>query len=109
QTRPTRVVLHYTKGGYNCLHQDLYGKVAFPLQLTVLLSDPEADFAGGEFVLGEQRPRAQAAAHVVTPSSSRCFGGPPRRPARAASSSWWSSGRAPSPPRMWSRSRAAKR
>ena len=65
QTRPTPLVLHYTKGGYNCLHQDLYGKVAFPLQLTVLLSDPEADFTGGEFVLVEQRPRAQSAAHVV--------------------------------------------
>jgi hypothetical protein len=63
--RAHAAVLRYSKGGYNCLHQDLYGKVAFPLQLTVLLSDPEADFTGGEFVLVEQRPRAQSAAHVV--------------------------------------------
>src|SRR4029450_1435634 len=55
QTRPAPVGLHYTKGGSNLPHQALYGKVAFPLQLTVLLSDPQADFAGGEFVLVEQR------------------------------------------------------
>ncbi len=65
QTRPTPLLLHYTAGGYNCLHQDLYGAVAFPLQATVLLSDPTADFTGGEFLLVEQRPRAQSAGHVV--------------------------------------------
>ena len=65
QTKPTPLLLHYTAGGYNCLHQDLYGAVAFPLQATVLLSDPAADFAGGEFLLVEQRPRAQSAGHVV--------------------------------------------
>jgi hypothetical protein len=65
QTKPTPLILHYAKGGYNCLHQDLYGAVAFPLQLTVLLSAPEADFTGGQFILVEQRPRAQSAAQVV--------------------------------------------
>jgi len=65
QTKPTPLLLHYTAGGYNCLHQDLYGAVAFPLQATVLLSDPAADFTGGEFLLVEQRPRAQSAGHVV--------------------------------------------
>jgi hypothetical protein len=65
QTKPTPLILRYAKGGYNCLHQDLYGPVAFPFQLTVLLSAPEADFTGGEFILVEQRPRAQSAAHVV--------------------------------------------
>ena len=65
QTKPTPLLLHYTAGGYNCLHQDLYGAVAFPLQATVLLSDPAADFTGGEFLLVEQRPRAQSAGLVV--------------------------------------------
>ena len=65
QTKPTPLLLHYTAGGYNCLHQDLYGAVAFPLQATVLLSDPAADFTGGEFLLVEQRPRAQSAGQVV--------------------------------------------
>jgi len=57
-------VLKYGAGGYNCLHQDLYGALAFPLQLTILLSDP-ADFAGGEFLLVEQRPRMQSKGEVV--------------------------------------------
>ena len=65
QTRPTPLLLHYEAGGYNCLHQDLYGKVAFPLQLTCLLSDPEQAFEGGEFILVEQRPRQQSKAEVV--------------------------------------------
>ena len=60
QTKPTPLLLHYEAGGYNCLHQDLYGEVAFPLQLTCFLSRPDADYEGGEFLLVEQRPRAQS-------------------------------------------------
>lgn len=64
QDKPTPLLLKYGEGDYNCLHQDIYGSVAFPLQLVVLLSDP-ADFEGGEFVLTEQRPRMQSRAEVV--------------------------------------------
>jgi uncharacterized protein len=67
QTKPTPLLLHYTAGGYNCLHQDLYGDVAFPLQLTVFLSRRERDFTGGEFLLVEQRPRAQSRGEVLSP------------------------------------------
>jgi uncharacterized protein len=65
QTRPTPLMLRYSPGGYNTLHQDLYGEVAFPLQAVTLLNRPGTDFEGGEFVLVEQRPRAQSRAHVV--------------------------------------------
>jgi hypothetical protein len=65
QTRPTPLILHYEADDYNCLHQDLYGELVFPLQLTVLLSAPGRDFTGGEFLLVEQRPRAQSKAEVV--------------------------------------------
>jgi hypothetical protein len=60
QHRPTPLLLRYWAGGYNCLHQDLYGEVAFPLQVTIMLSAPDEDFTGGENVLVEQRPRAQS-------------------------------------------------
>ena len=65
QVKPTPLLLQYGPDDYNCLHQDLYGEWVFPLQLTVLLSQPERDFAGGEFVLTEQRPRMQSRAEVV--------------------------------------------
>jgi len=65
QRRPTPLLLRYEAGGYNCLHQDLYGATVFPIQVAVLLSLPGRDFSGGEFVLVEQRPRMQSRASVV--------------------------------------------
>jgi hypothetical protein len=65
QERPTPLLLHYRSGGYNRLHQDLYGAVAFPLQLTCLLSRPVEDFEGGEFLLTEQRPRMQSRGEAI--------------------------------------------
>jgi uncharacterized protein len=65
QARPTPLLLRYGPGDYNCLHQDLYGAEAFPLQAAILLSRPSEDFGGGEFLLAEQRPRRQSRATVV--------------------------------------------
>jgi hypothetical protein len=65
QTRPTPLLLRYEAGGYNCLHQDLYGDIAFPLQLTCFLSRRGVDYDGGEFLLVEQRPRAQSRGDAI--------------------------------------------
>jgi len=65
QTRPTPLLLQYLPGDYNCLHQDLYGEFAFPIQVAIVLSEPGRDFSGGEFVLTEQRPRMQSRVEVV--------------------------------------------
>lgn len=65
QVRPTPLLLQYGVGDYNCLHQDLYGELVFPLQVAILLSEPERDFTGGELVLTEQRPRMQSRPEVV--------------------------------------------
>ncbi|MEX0297519.1 MAG: 2OG-Fe(II) oxygenase, partial [Kordiimonas sp.] len=65
QIRPTPLILKYNAGDYNCLHQDLYGDLTFPLQAAILLNEPTVDFDGGEFVLTEQRPRMQSKVEVV--------------------------------------------
>jgi len=65
QARPTPLLLQYGAGDYNCLHQDLYGDLAFPLQVAILLAEPGVAFTGGEFVLTEQRPRMQSRVEVV--------------------------------------------
>jgi hypothetical protein len=67
QTRPTPLLLHYEAGGYNCLHQDLYGPLAFPLQVTAFLSKPSEDYRDGAFLLLEQRPRAQSMCDALMP------------------------------------------
>ncbi|MBP1995128.1 2OG-Fe(II) oxygenase [Paenibacillus eucommiae] len=66
QTRPTPLILKYEAGGYNCLHQDLYGNVFFPFQVVFALNQQKVDYTGGEFLLVEQRPRAQSRGHVIT-------------------------------------------
>jgi hypothetical protein len=65
QTKPTVLILKYGKGGYNTLHQDLYGDIFFPVQLVLFLNEPSYDYTGGEFVLTQQIPRAQSKAIVL--------------------------------------------
>ena len=67
QKQATPLILKYEKGGYNTLHQDLYGEVSFPLQLVLFLSEYEQDYEGGEFVITEQVPRAQSKVNVIKP------------------------------------------
>jgi hypothetical protein len=89
QKRPTPLVLKYAAGGYNCLHQDLYGDLVFPLQLTVLLSSPQRDFEGGEFLLTEQRPRMQSRGMVVPLRQGEAVIFPVRyRPVRGKRGTW---------------------
>jgi hypothetical protein len=83
QDKATPLILRYEPNGYNCLHQDLYGDVAFPIQVVFQLSDPGRDFTGGEFLLVEQRPRAQSAGFVVQPQQGEAVVFPTRfRPVR---------------------------
>lgn len=67
QNKPTALILKYGKGGYNTLHQDLYGDVYFPIQIVLFLNEPDVDYRGGEFVLTQQTPRAQSKAIVLKP------------------------------------------
>ena len=86
QTRPTPLILRYGPGDWNALHQDLYGEVFFPFQILTVLSRRGVDYDGGEFVLMEQRPRAQSRAHVLTPPQGAFVIFPTReRPARGRS------------------------
>lgn len=67
QVHPTVLILQYGEGGFNTLHQDLYGEIYFPMQLVLFLNEPGEDYTGGEFVLTEQIPRAQSKANVLQP------------------------------------------
>jgi len=91
QERPTPLILRYGEGDWNALHQDLYGDVYFPFQILTILSEPGIDFDGGEFVLMEQRPRAQSRVHVLKPPRGAFVIFPTRQGptrARTATTAW---------------------
>lgn len=89
QARPTALLLRYDVDDYNCLHQDLYGSIAFPFQMTFVLDEPGVDYDGGEFVLVEQRPRAQSRPEVLVPRRGDCIVFPNRyRPVRGTNGTY---------------------
>lgn len=73
QTKPTPLILRYTKGDYNCLHQDISGEFYFPYQIVFVLSQQRKDFEGGEIVLTQQRPRRQTIPHIIKPNKGDCL------------------------------------
>jgi hypothetical protein len=77
QLHPTALVLRYGEGGYNALHQDLYGDIFFPIQLVLALNEPGEDYTGGEFVLVQQMPRAQSKASCCSRAAATCCSSPP--------------------------------
>ena len=88
QHRPTPLLLRYGPGGYNCLHQDVYGDLTFPLQVLVMLSRPDVDFTGGESVFVEQRPRQQSRPVVVRPAHGEAVVFPVRHRPRHGARGW---------------------
>jgi uncharacterized protein len=88
QERPTPLLLRYGPGDWNALHQDLYGDVFFPFQALTVLSEPGVDFEGGQFVLLEQRPRAQSRAHVIEPPRGAFVVFPTRERPNAGKRGW---------------------
>ena len=89
QRRPTPLLLRYEAGGYNCLHQDLYGPVAFPLQVAILLSEPGREFEGGEFLLVEQRPRMQSRGEAIALARGEALVFPTRERPVAGARGWY--------------------
>jgi hypothetical protein len=88
QRRPTPLLLRYGPGGYNCLHQDVYGELTFPLQLLVMLDRPDEDFTGGESVFVEQRPRQQSRPMVARPRQGQAVVFAVRQRPRQGSRGW---------------------
>jgi hypothetical protein len=89
QTKPTPLLLHYEAGGYNCLHQDIYGDVVFPLQLTCFLSRRGVDYEGGDFLLVEQRPRAQSRGEAIATEQGEMVIFPTRHRPLQGSRGWY--------------------